>query len=365
MQAPSRNKIRWLEGALCVALLCTLLFFSSSPIDTVKRSLSLCYTTVIPAVFPFMIVSALLLHTGAHRLIGALLRRPMKILFGCSGSGSNAVALGYLCGFPIGAVSAATLYHNGEISKNELNRLLLFVNNPSAAFVIGGVGMGLFNSAQLGRLLYISVLIPSALVGIVSRFFFPKDRSEKQITTICEAKESDGLALAFTRAIGESAANMLTVCACVVFFSIPVGIIAEVFGKTGIDPSLSALLSSFFEISGGCCASLTLSSPTQALMLCAFACSWSGLSVHLQIFSVLGKCDVSFKPYIISKLIQSLISPLLILLFSRGATEVAFSDTAHISASPTSQLVFLLLFIFSVVFAGVLYSCKRVASRRV
>ena len=367
MQASSTNKGRRAESLLCVLLLCILFLFSSAPIKSVKHALLLCYTTVIPAIFPFMIVSTLILRTGAHRLIGSLLSRPMKLIFGCSEKASVAVALGYLCGFPIGALSAASLYNNGEISKNELKRLLLFVNNPSAAFVISGVGLGVFGSARVGRLLYLSVLIPSVLIGIASRSFFRDEKAPNYLAKAQKSDKSERLTLTLTRAIGESAVKMLTVCACIVFFSVPVGIINEIFADIGAHPTLCAILSSFFEVFGGCGASGGLSSPVQALMICAFACSWSGLSVHLQVSSVLEKCDVSLMPYLLSKLAQSVASPLLVFLFSRSATELVFADIPAISipTSTTAQLVFLLTFIFSVVVMGVLYSCKRVASRKV
>lgn len=366
MQDPSLadNRKKWIEYLFCIILLFTLLFFSSSPTETVKRSLTLCYTTVIPAVFPFMIVTNLLLRTGAHRLLGSLLSRPMKLIFGCSESVSSAVALGFLCGFPVGAVSAATLYSNGEISKNELKRSLLFINNPSAAFVIGGVGIGMFSSAKIGRTLYLSVLIPAIMIGIISRYIFPADSISEHFTIEQRNDKKESFAFKLTQAISESAANMLTVCACVVFFSVPVGIISEIFGKYSTHADLGAILSSFFEISGGCRASGSLSSPLQALMMCAFACAWSGLSVHIQIFSVCGKCDVSFTPYIISKLIQGILSPLTVFLLTRKTTELTFANSTEISTSPIAQIFFLLLFITSVVVMGIWHSYNRVANCR-
>ena len=348
------------ESLFCIALLTLLLFFSSSPIDTVKRALLLCYTTVIPAIFPFMIVSTLLLRTSAHKVVGALLSGPLRLIFGCSKNASVAVALGYLSGFPIGSLSAATLYNNGEITKGELKRLLLFINNPSAAFVVGGVGIGILGSEKAGRILYLSVLIPSLLVGILSRFFFCEYDDKENHAKPQSIEKGDSFALVFTRSVGESAINMLTVCACVVFFSIPVGIIGEIFEN----PGLCTILSAFFEISGGCWAASGLSSKTQMLMLCAVACSWSGLSVHMQIFSVLEKCDLTFKPYLISKLAQSLISPLLVYLFSRGAHDLTLAESQSVAASPVFQVGFTLLFIVSVVAMGVLYSLKRVSQRR-
>lgn len=275
---------KWSDLFVCIILLGGLLLFSRSPAENVRSALALCYRTVIPAVFPFMVISAFLIRTGAHRSLGLLLGRPVKAIFGCSKSSVSAVILGFLCGFPIGASSAVALYDNGEISKRELERLLTFINNPGAAFVIGGVGISIFNSAEVGRILYFSVLISALAAGGVSRLFYRREHTAPQFRATVESTKSTSVASALTSAISDSAANMLTVSACVIFFSVPVGIIAEMFEPLGFTPTIRALLSSFFEISGGCGASGAIESPVRALMMCAFACSWSGISVHLQVF---------------------------------------------------------------------------------
>ena len=339
---------KWIDLLICLILLGGLLLFSKAPAENVRSALALCYKTVIPAVFPFMVMSSLLIRTGAHRSLGLILGRPLRAIFGCSEGSVSAVILGFLCGFPIGASSAVSLYDNGEISKSELERLLAFINNPGAAFVIGGVGLSIFNSSEVGKILYFSVLISAVAAGIVSRFFYRCKDAETRDPNKLDKIQSTSLASAFTSAISDSAVNMLSVCACVVFFSVPVGIIAEVFEPLGFDPRLRALISSFFEISGGCGASGTLSSPRLALMTCAFACSWSGLSVHLQVFSVCRGRNISFTPYLISKLFQGLLSPLLVFFFSKGASELSFADNSEvIYASPIVQKLSFIIFAIS------------------
>ena len=342
---------RWIELFVCIVLVGGLLLFSRSPAENVRNSLSLCYKTVIPAVFPFMVISAFLIRTGAHKALGLFLGRPVKAIFGCSDNSVSAVILGFLCGFPIGASSAVALYDGGEISKSELERLLIFINNPGAAFVIGGVGLSIFNSAEIGRILYFSVLISSIAAGVVSRLFYRRTETAPRFQSSVKNPKKAKLASAFTSAISDSAVNMLTVCACVVFFSVPVGIIAEILEPLGFSPTLRALLSSFFEISGGCGTSSEISSPINALMICAFACSWSGLSVHLQIFSVCRGRDLSFAPYLTSKLLQGLISPLLVFALSKGASELSFAGgTEVISASVLAQRLCFALFAVSILF---------------
>lgn len=351
------------ELLICLLFLIALLLFSRAPAENVRRALALCYRTVIPSVFPFMVISSFIIRTGAHTHLASIFGKPIRFLFGCSEAASVSVILGFLSGFPIGASSAVALYDSGEISKEELERLLIFVSNPGAAFVIGGVGAGIFNSSEVGRLLYASVLISSVSAGVISRFFYKSAHSRPLSSSKAPSESRPSVASAFTGAVSDSALNTLTVCACVVFFSVPVGIISELLSPLGFPASIRALLSSFFEISGGCGASGELSSPVGALMICAFACSWSGLSVHLQVSSVCRGRGLSFTPYVISKLLQGVASPLLALALSRLSSELTFADgSTSVSASPTAQKIFFAFFLISLAIMLV----KRVKdSRRV
>ena len=55
--------------------------------ECVMDALNLCATTVIPAIFPCAVASGIFTSLGGGRLLGRLLRSPMNLLFGVSGSG--------------------------------------------------------------------------------------------------------------------------------------------------------------------------------------------------------------------------------------------------------------------------------------
>ena len=345
MNPISKSKIAlW----LCILLMIILPVFSRISSAKVRESLTLCYTTVIPAVFPFMVLSSFLIKLNGHSALGNFFALPFRFLFGTSPAASCPVALGLICGYPIGASTAASLYDKGEISKKELERLLTFVNNPSPAFVIGGVGLGLFGSAKLGRLIYLSVLLSAALCGIATRLIYPKDRSK---SSGGRAVDLISLPASLTSALSESAIGMLNVCACVLFFSVPGAMIGDILSRLGATHILKAAVSGFLEISGGVKSASELTSPMIALMMSAFCCSWSGLSVHMQIFSVCRGRGVSFNGYLISKLIQSFISPgILYILLRVNSADIVMGElvTPTLAADPRLQLPILILFCLSV-----------------
>ena len=116
-----------------------ILKFPEVSIEYINRGLKLCVSTVIPSLFPFMVVSELIVAGGFAESVGAFFKKPARLLFGISGEGASAFLLGTLCGFPIGTRVAISLYERGRISREELSRLVCFSNNPSSAFVISAV----------------------------------------------------------------------------------------------------------------------------------------------------------------------------------------------------------------------------------
>ena len=68
----------------------------------VSAALALCARSVIPALFPFLVVSTLLLRLGFGELAAPWLAGLMEPLFRVDGVGSSALLLGLVGGYPIG-----------------------------------------------------------------------------------------------------------------------------------------------------------------------------------------------------------------------------------------------------------------------
>ena len=118
--------------------------------DAAAEALSLCVRSVVPATFPFLVVSAWLVRLGCGELTAPWLAGPMEPLFRVPGAGSSALLLGMTAGYPIGAASAAELYREGSLSRSEAERLLTFCNSGNPVFFISVLGSGVFGSVRTG-----------------------------------------------------------------------------------------------------------------------------------------------------------------------------------------------------------------------
>lgn len=279
---------------------------SDIAIDYMKRGLKLCAGTVIPSLFPFMIISELLVSCGLGARLGKLISKPTRWILGVSEGSACAFILGAICGFPIGAKAICSMLDSGEIDESEATRAMTFCNNPGAAFVISTVGTSLFGSKTLGIALYVCVLLSAITVGIVGRFLL---KNKTPITPYIRsvAFVSPSPSMAFVRAIQSSALSTLHVCAYVTFFSAFVGCVGAVLSKFEISSCFLASLFGFFEISSGVSA-LSKLPPTVAAVLCAAVLAWSGLSVHFQIMTVCAGRNIPFRSYFLAKGAQAILS---------------------------------------------------------
>ncbi len=350
-----------LFGFISIISFLLILFASDTAIEYMKKGLVLCSATVIPSLFPFMVISELIVTSGIGVRISKIFARPMRALFGISESGTAAYILGALCGFPIGARTAVAMYDREMITKNELERLLTFCNNPGSAFVISAVGVSLFGNKLVGILIYTCIILSSLIVGFLGKIFFGNKNSGK---TLCPVVISNELCVKdITNAVQNSAMSMLTVCAYVVFFSAFVGCIGTVLSSFSLPQELFACIFGFFELSSGVGAVAEVNSRLLAIILCALFCGWSGLSVHFQIMSVCSGRGISFKPYFIAKAAQCSICALLVYPAVKWLFPSVLSNNSQVFSpdesnfANISRYVCLALFLSSAIFA--LFSQKE------
>lgn len=301
-----------------MSIFCLLLILKNSDIAIkyMSRALTLCTRTVIPSLFPFMVISELIVSSGAGRLISRFVEPLSRRLFGISADSSAALILGMLCGFPIGARCARSLYRGGRIDRDEYSRLMSFCNTPSSAFLISAVGVSMFGNRSFGILLYAASLLSAAAVGIAVNLIYKNKKNPRGTfynnteNTFAPSAPKKGIS-AFTDAVSSSALSMLNVCAFVVFFSTLVGTLEYSVSALGIPDILAALGYGFFEMTSGISKASTL--PAGGALVAAFISGWSGLSVHFQIMSICGT-DISYRPYLLSKFFQGLLNVLTVAL---------------------------------------------------
>lgn len=149
---------RRIRTDVCLILCGILVWFLADArqlrLEAVK-ALTLCAGTVIPALFPFMVITGLLVRLGFGQWLAPDMAGLMASLFRLPGCAGSALLLGLVGGYPIGARTAAELYASGDLTRQEAERLLTFCNNSNPVFLISVLGVGVFGSVRAGLWLWL------------------------------------------------------------------------------------------------------------------------------------------------------------------------------------------------------------------
>ncbi len=287
-----------------------ILLFPENSIMYAKSGMSLCYEVIIPSLFPFFVCSGLLIYSGFAKVLAKISGPIMRPLFNVGGSGSTALVLGIISGYPLGAVTACQLYESGYLSKTETERLLAFCNNSGPLFILGAVGSAIYSSGKIGVVLYISHILATLLVGFLFRFY-AKEKHIAPKYTVNQNEES--FSQVFSKVLANSINSILTISGAVIFFGVISGILTAhlPFGDV-----IKSAITGILELTGGTKAISQTTLPiTIKLTLSAFIVGFAGFCVHLQVAAIVAKHHLSLVPYILGKFLHGLFSALFTYLY--------------------------------------------------
>ena len=98
-----------LFGLALTAVTAGLMLFPKECLAAAKTGLELCGNVILPSLFPFFVLSSLVVDLGLAAYPGRVLEPVMRPLFRVNGSCAAALVLGFVGGYPVGARTAITL----------------------------------------------------------------------------------------------------------------------------------------------------------------------------------------------------------------------------------------------------------------
>ena len=325
------NLKKYFFTILFLLFIITLLLFSESNFIAAQNGLALWSTKVLPTLFPFFIATELLCKTNFAYILGKIFNKFMKPLFNVPGESCIALILGTISGYPIGAKIVCNLKKEKIISKIEAERLIAYTNNSGPLFILGTVGIALLGNKSIGLLLLTSHILSSLFVGYCFKFW----KKDKLDTNFREMRFNSKQSLLKISDIGEllgnsiknSISNILSIGGFVVLFSVIlsilknsgfINIINSIFLTFGIPNEIStSIFTGIIELTNGINLSTSIYSsfPLVSILITSFLLGLGGISVLLQVYSIIVKENISIKPYIYGKLLQGTFSVLLSFVF--------------------------------------------------
>ncbi len=297
-------------------------------LQSAAKGVRTCLDVVIP--------SQLCMETGASEALSVLFGKPLGKLLGLSPLAAQAMVLGFLGGYPVGARCAVSLYDAKKLSKEETEHLLSSCNNCGPSFIFGAVGAGVFGSGAIAAMLWASHIISAMLAGLILR---PKERIAP-VYGLRPQPENPAIGAAIAKAGISSFKAIGSICAFVILFNV-VLLIPHTAGFYSLSENriYHALLSGLLEMTNGVL-SLRGTQGRAAVCCAAFLISWGGLSVHFQTLSVLAGRNLKTLHYFTGKFLQACISIPVTYLFAGALTSRVF-ETFYIAAgSNTLNITF-------------------------
>lgn len=248
-----------------------LILDGKTAIAGAAEGLALCIGTLIPSLFPFFVLSAM--------LTGSL-------------SGGGLLLAGILGGYPVGAGNVARAYRAGQISKDDAQRMAVLCNCAGPSFLFGVLGPvlgGIQDSFLLWGVYLCSVLL--------LWFLFSKNKKTKLNHSPVRLQQ----------ALWSSLRAMAGVCGWVLLFRVLLAVLDR--WVLWLLPDWGqVVVYGILELSNGCLA-LTALEPGLRFVLAAGMLGFGGFCVMLQTASVTE--GLSLGLYFPGKLFQGAVCMLL------------------------------------------------------
>lgn len=308
--------LRFLYMAIGIYLIVLLLRFPALSLQYAATGLNLWFQKMIPTLLPFMILSGILIRMNLTEGFVRLIHPLLRFFYRTSPNGSYTLIMGFLCGFPMGARIVGELYGTGKLSKWEAERLLAFCNNIGPIYFLSfampmlGIekvfwpflimyGIPLAYGFLLMRVSPLVMMRHVKLTNIVDNYH--ADRLQHIEGASCK-RSSLSLLASTDEAVLSGLLGIAKLGGYMVFFNL-LNILFVPFSH--LSPGLLGLYNCLLEITSGIdrCGQTF---PYTVLILLPFG----GFSCIAQTYSMISHTDLSIRPYLFHKLVQTILTAL-------------------------------------------------------
>lgn len=280
------NSMIWFAAISGMAV---LILDSKTAMYGAATGMDLCIKTVIPAVFPFLFLSNLILQSGTHA--DWLLLRFGAKAFGIPNEAKNIMIPAFLGGYSAGAKSVASACSTGMLSSKSSERKLAYCNQAGPAFLFGMVASQFERPYTIWTLWGIQIIS----AWMVSGFF------SCEIELSGEKKEQMTQNTAFEDAL--HAIGMI--CGWIILFRILIEFLHR-WALWYMPVSIQVFLTGCIELSNGCCLLRLIPDENTRFVVCSGMLSWGGLCILMQTMSIVKPLRIRY--YMLGKAFQTILS---------------------------------------------------------
>lgn len=295
-----------------------ILISSDNVLQSVSFALNIWETSIFPSLFPFFVLSELLINYGFVEFVNELFKGIMQKLFRMNGYASFVFIMSLISGFPSSAKYTRELYLDGKLNKNEATKLLTFTHFSNPLFILGTVSVLFLKNKEAGILILLCHYIVNIIIGLIFRNYTPS-KMEYSKTSLKQAilamhkkriENSNSFGNIISSSIVKSIQTLLLILGTVTIFLIITTIIDN---NLPVNAYYQAILNGAVEMTQGLKYISLLEIPLKLKsLLTVMILSFGGLSVHIQMFSILSDTDIKYLPFLTARLLHAALSGILV-----------------------------------------------------
>lgn len=291
---------------------------ADSIIKAVIFSLNIWTNNIFPSLFPFFVLSEILVNFGFIELVGELFKPLMQKIFKCKGEVAFVFIMSMISGFPSNAKYVRELYQKGLLDENEASKALMFTHFSNPLFILGTISLIFLNNKRAGLIILIFHYLGNIIIGLLFRNYYPTSEKKttfslkKAINKMHDKRMNNPYKLGtiITNSLQNTLNTLILILGVVTMFLCVTTIINNNLHLNGFSQSL---LNGFFEMTQGLKYTSLLNIPLKLkTVLSTLIISFGGLSVHMQMIGILSDTKINYYPFLTARILHALISSFLV-----------------------------------------------------
>lgn len=287
---------------------------SDSILKSVNFSFKIWESNIFPSLFPFFVLSELLINYGFVELIAEILKPIMNHLFKINSHSAFVFVMSMISGFPSNAKYTKELYQKGILTESEASKILTFSHFSNPLFILGTVSILFLKNMEAGIIVLSIHYITNIFIGLLFRNYEPSPKEKEKISLKnailkmhqkrMQNKKSFGQIL--STAIMNSINTLLLILGTVTVFLVITTIINH---SLNINTYYQSILNGFVEMTQGLKYISLLQIPLKLKStITVMILSFGGLSVHMQVISILSDTKIKYLPFFTARILHSALS---------------------------------------------------------
>lgn len=279
-----------------ITLLILYLINSNVIVNAIIDYSILFLTKLFPVSLLFFIFSTLLIDYGLIELIQYYLKINTSSLY--------VLLISAISGFPSGAKYTKELLEKNLIDENTANKIIMFSHFPNPLFILGSVYLVLKDKEICLKLL-LAIIISNIII-----YIFSKDKKPTK-NNIKKLKVPSNFSNVLSNAVTNAFNTLLLIYGTSLFFYLVATIITKYIT---LNTNSFIILNGFFDLTKGVFSTTLLNNLTLRAIYILIFISFGGLSIHMQVKSIITDTSIKYKYFFIGRIIGTILALIIFIL---------------------------------------------------